>query len=100
MKPLKYLLCMIFLLFYIAIGFVLVVLNAILDFLKTLPHVWRTMLGKRSRKQGILSNKDMVGITRGVKEGIETEIRADEVEKLDLDPKDMWVSYLDKWGNG
>ena len=100
MKPLKYLLCIIFLFVYVIVGIILTLLVATLDFLKTIPHVWGAMLGKKRKKQSILSNEDWADITKGVKESIETEIRADEVEKLNLNPKDMWVSYLDRWGNG
>jgi len=100
MKLLKYLLCIIFLFFYIVIGFVLVILNATLDFLKTIPHVWRTAVGNTPKKRSMASNADWADITKGVKESLAAEIQADEVEELKLNPEDMWVSYLDRWGNG
>ena len=100
MKPLKYLLCIIFLFVYVIVGFVLVILNAALSFLKNIPHVWRTAVGKKPKKQSVPSNEDMAEVIKGAEKRVIPEAWANEVEELKLNPEDMWVSYLDRWGNG
>jgi len=82
------------------VGFVLVILNAALSFLKNIPHVWRTAVGKKPKKQSILSDADMAGVVKGVEERVIPEAWVNEVEKISLNPEDMWVTYLDRWGNG
>ena len=100
MKPFKYLLCIIFLLVYVVVGLVLRLLIATLAFLKSIPHVWGVMLGKKTKKQSILSNADMAEVLKGAEKRVIPEAWANEVEKLRLNPNDMWVSYLDRRGNG
>ena len=100
MKLLKYLLCIIFLFVYVIVGIILTLLVATLDFLKSIPHVWHSAIGKKPKKQSVPSNEDWADITKGVKEKLTADIQAGEVEELKLNPEDMWVSYLDRWGNG
>jgi len=100
MKLLKYLLCIIFLLVYIAVGLVLVILNAMLDFLKSIPHVWGVMLGKKRKKQSVLSNEDMAEVIKEAEKRVLPEAWLYEAERFGLNPDDMWVYYVDKRGNG
>ncbi len=99
MKLLKYLLCIIFLLVYVAIGFVLVILNATLGFLKTIPHVWRSMLGKRLKKREILSNGDVTEVFKATVKETVANASAVEIEKINLSAEDVWVSYMDREGH-
>ena len=100
MKLLKYLLCIIFLFVYVIVGIILTLLVATLDFLKSIPHVWHSAIGKKPKKQSILSNEDMVEVLKGTGESLMPKVKTGEVEEISLNPKDLWVSYLDKWGNG
>ena len=100
MKLLKYLLCIIFLFVYVIVGIILTLLVATLDFLKSIPHVWHSAIGKKPKKQSVPSNEDMAEVIKGAEKRVIPEAWANEVEELKLNPEDMWVSYLDRWGNG
>ena len=100
MKLLKYLLCIIFLFVYVIVGIILTLLVATLDFLKSIPHVWCSAIGKKPKKQSVPSNEDMAEVIKGAEKRVIPEAWANEVEELKLNPEDMWVSYLDRWGNG
>ena len=99
-KLLKYLLSTILLILYIIVGFALSRIIALIEFIKSIPHVWITLAtGRQSKKRDFLSKKDMTDVLRQVEEGLVIEKQGEQVKNLSMNTEAIWMYYPYKAGH-